>query len=457
MFQLESRGKIKPNIILINCDDLGYGDLGCYGSRVNHTPGIDYMAANGLRMTDFYMASPVCSPSRGAMLTGCYPPRIGFDSFEGEWVLFPGQGVGLNPEETTFAKVLRSVGYRTMLIGKWHCGDQEAFLPLNHGFDEYYGLPYSNDMGRQVHQEENPPLPLLSGNTVIEAQPDQRSLTERYVEKASEFIRKNRDNSFFLYLAHMHVHLPLYAGMEFVNRSENGDYGACVEAIDWSVQRVLYELHACGLSEKTLVVFTSDNGGRGDHGGSNAPLRGKKGTTWEGGLRVPCIFYWPGHIKPDVSSELASSLDFYKTFASLAGAPLQQKRETDSLDLTGLLLKAEKSPREQFFYYLKGDLEAVRDREWKLHVAKGGEEAYSLYHICEDPGECCDVLYRYPEVAKRLYEEVKLCRARLGDTVTGVSGSEIRPIGTVETPQPLTEYDENHPYMVMMYDRDEVG
>ena len=176
---MESRVDKRPNIILINCDDLGYGDLGCYGSKVNRTPTIDYLAQNGLQLTDFYMASPVCSPSRGAMLTGCYPPRIGFESFEGEWVLFPGQGVGLSKEETTFADVLKSVGYRTKIIGKWHCGDQPEFLPLEHGFDEFYGLPYSNDMGRQITREDNPPLPLLAGKDVIEEQPDQRTLTER--------------------------------------------------------------------------------------------------------------------------------------------------------------------------------------------------------------------------------------------------------------------------------------
>ena len=454
---MESKDNRKPNIILINCDDLGYGDLGCYGSKVNKTPAIDYLAEHGLKMTDFYMASPVCSPSRGAMLTGCYPPRIGFESFEGEWVLFPGQGVGLSREETTIADVLKGAGYRTKIIGKWHCGDQEEFLPQQHGFEEYYGLPYSNDMGRQVSREDNPPLPLIQGNEVIEEQPDQRTLTERYVEKAKEFIRRNKNEKFFLYLAHMHVHLPLYAGAEFAKKSENGDFGACVEAIDWSVRVILWELRKWKLEENTLIVFTSDNGGRGDHGGSNGPLKGKKGTTWEGGQRVPCIFYWKDHISPGVSRELTTSLDFFRTFAHIAGGRIQEEKKIDSLDLTELLLEGKASPRKVFYYYIKGDLEAVRDSRWKLHVAKNGKAVQLLYEIAEDPGEKENLYEKYPEVVKRLECTLHVCREELGDTVRGIKGKAVRPIGRVDDPKPLTEYDENSPYVVMMYDRDEIG
>lgn len=286
----------KPNIILINCDDLGYGDLGCYGSKVNKSPNIDLLAKEGMMFTDFYSASPVCSPSRGALMTGCYPIRIGFESFEGDQVLFPGHPVGLNRSEFTIPQMLKEVGYTSMIIGKWHCGDQEEFLPLQYGFDRYYGLPYSNDMGRQRRkqgiQEEldkrYPPLPLIYNDKVIQEQPDQRSLIERYVEHANMFIRENKGKSFFLYFAPLQVHLPLYAPLRFVDESQNGDFGACVAAVDWALAAMVQELKYQGIYENTLLIFTSDNGSRGDHGASNAPLRGRKGFTYEGGMRVPC-------------------------------------------------------------------------------------------------------------------------------------------------------------------------
>lgn len=454
---MESKDRKRPNIILMNCDDLGYGDVGCYGSKVNKTPAIDYLAEHGTKLTDFYMASPVCSPSRGAMMTGCYPPRIGFDNFDGEWVLFPGQGVGLSKKETTIAEVLKQSGYRTKIIGKWHCGDQEEFLPTNHGFDEYYGLPYSNDMGIQAGGVIRTPLPLLKDKEVIEEQPDQRTITERYVERAKIFLRENRNRPFFLYFAHMHVHLPLYAGAEFVKKSENGDFGACVSAIDWSVRALLEELRYLGLEEDTMIVFTSDNGGRGDHGGSNAPLRGKKGTTWEGGQRVPCIFYWPGKIPVRTSNELVTSLDFFKTFARIAGVEYQEKQKMDGMDLTDFLFHGAKSPREWFFYYIKGDLEAVRNSRWKLHVSKEKKTVQLLYDLKLDLAETENLYDRYPEIVKELKEQLDACRRELGDTATGVKGKEVRDIGRVENPKPLTEYDANHPYVVMMYDREEIG
>ena len=255
----------RPNVLLINCDDLGYGDLGCYGSTRNATPAIDQLADEGIRCTSFYMASPVCSPSRAALLTGCYPPRISFGSFEGLPVLFPGQPLGLPQSEISLARVLSDAGYRTQMIGKWHCGDQPGFLPVNHGFDHYFGLPYSNDMGRQANTPEFlgslPPLPLLLDDEVIEQQPDQRSLTGRYVAEA---LRDAKGGPFFLYLAHMYVHLPIYVQPDFLERSRNGLYGAAVESIDWATSALLDELSVLDLDGQTIVIFTSDNGSLGD-------------------------------------------------------------------------------------------------------------------------------------------------------------------------------------------------
>ena len=449
----------KPNIILINCDDLGYGDLGCYGSEVNRTPAIDKMADNGIRFTDFYMASPVCSPSRGAMMTGCYPPRIGFGTFEGKVVLFPGQGVGLNPKEKTIASVLKDAGYRTMLVGKWHCGDQLEFLPTRHGFDHYYGLPYSNDMGRQSGSRHGfPPLPLLLDDEVIQQQPDQAALTERYTEQAVRFIREKGDSPFFLYMAHMHVHLPLYAAEHFMKNSLNGPYGACVEAVDWSVSVILDELNRQGISDDTLIIFTSDNGSTGRYNGSNHPLRGRKGSTWEGGQRVPCIMCWPGRIKPGrICDEIVSSIDFYPTLAKVAEANISDDRIIDGIDISGLLFNEEPSPRKTFFYYLRNDLEAVRYENWKLHVKKNGEDICLLFDLVNDIGETTDVKEKHPEIANKLEGYIKECADDIGDEQAGIKGKNIRPAGVVLDPKPLTEYDPDHPYIIAMYDKEEAG
>lgn len=449
----------RPNIILINCDDLGYGDLGCYGSTKNKTPAIDKLAQEGVRLTDFYMASALCSPSRGGMMTGCYPPRIGFGEFEGKWVLFPGQGVGLNPNEKTIAAVLKDAGYSTMLIGKWHCGDQPEFLPLNHGFDSYYGLPYSNDMGRQVNRTHFPPLPLIKDMDVIEQQPDQKSITERYVEQAVWFLRKNKDRPFFLYMAHMHVHLPLYAPDRFVNQSHNGNYGACVECIDWSVNAIVNELEQLGIKDNTLIVFTSDNGSRGDNGASNAPLRGKKATTWEGGFRVPCIMYWNGHIKPgQVLNGIVSSLDFYKTFARLAEAVVPENIINDSFDVSDYMMgNKDESPRETFFFYYMNSLEAVRHRNYKLHVQKNKESVLELYDLESDISETKNVAEDFPDVVAQLNMLMDECRYDIGDSLKGIDGKNVRQKGVINNPKPLTVYREDYPYIEPMYDRDEIG
>ncbi|TVR53583.1 MAG: Cerebroside-sulfatase [Spirochaetaceae bacterium] len=448
--------KNKPNIILINCDDLGWGDPGCYGHPLHATPHIDRLAEEGVRFTDFYMASPVCSPSRGAMMTGCYPARIGFSEFEGKWVLFPGQPVGLNPEEQTIAGLLKEAGYATKLIGKWHCGDQSEFLPTAHGFDEFYGLPYSNDMARQAGLEHQwPPLPLMRNGEVVEQQPDQRSITSRYVEESVRYLRDHRDGPFFLYFAHMHVHLPHYVPERFVAESKNGVYGAAVANIDWATGVLLAELKDLGIDEDTIVIFTSDNGSRNDFGASNGPLRGTKGTTWEGGQRVPCIVRRPGTVPAGrTCSEIATAMDFLPTFAQIAGVSPRTERPIDGKDILPLMLAEPEaqSPHEAFFYHHRNRLEAVRTRRWKLHVRKDDSEMLELYDLIADPGETTDVAAAEPAVVAELSALLDGFRTELGDTATGAPGSGCRPIGRVPVGRPLTEYDPTHPYFMAEYD-----
>jgi len=455
------KARQRPNIILINCDDLGYGDLGCYGSTQNDTPVLDKLAQEGVRFTDFYMASPYCSPSRGAMLTGCYPSRIGFGTFEGREVLFPGQAVGLNPEEVTLATLLQQAGYATKLVGKWHCGDQEEFLPTKHGFDSYYGLPYSNDMGRQYEDDIYPPLPLLRDKEVIQQQPDQSSLTERYVEECVRFMRDKAARPFFLYLAHMYVHVPIYVPDCFLRESRNGRYGAAVAAIDWAAGVILHELEALNLAENTLVIFTSDNGSRNrDEGGSNRPLRGTKGTTWEGGQRVPCLMRWPIVIpEATVCRGLATAMDLYPTLAELGGAHLPPDRIIDGKNILPLMLSAEnaESPHDTFFYYLMDSLEAVRDRQWKLHIRKMDREVRELYDLQADPGETQNLYDSHPEVVQELTRKLDACRRDIGDAATNVRGQQVRSIGRVDNPDTLTHFDPDHPYIIAMYDLKDRG
>ncbi len=455
----------KPNIILINCDDLGYGDIGCYGSTINSTPALDRMAEEGIRFTDFYMAAPVCSPSRGAMMTGCYPRRIGFGSFDGQWVLFPGQPVGLNPDEITIADLLRQQGYATKIVGKWHCGDQPEFLPTRHGFDEYFGIPYSNDMGRQTGRKDwnYAPLPLLRNEEVIQQQPDQSALTERYAEESVKFIRDHQTQPFFLYLAHMHVHLPLYAPARFIRESQNGTYGAAVACVDWVAAVLLHELAQLGIDDNTLVIFTSDNGARGDHGGSNAPLRGGKCTTWEGGMRLPCIMRWPGHIPAGtVSDAIVTSMDFLPTFTALAGGVEPTDRIIDGKDISSLILGTENaSPHETFFYYRCDDLEAVRHGDWKLFLQrwdgtiKSERKVCELYNLKNDISETNNVADLYPNIVKELQTIADECRQDLGDGT--IPGANCRPIGRVEHGKTLTEFNPDHPYIEAMYDLSDSG
>ncbi len=454
----------RPNIILINCDDLGYGDVGCYGSTRHSTPHLDRLASEGMRLTDFYMASAVCSPSRGAMMTGCYPQRIGLGTGDnGSVVLFPGDAVGLSPDEITIASLLKEQGYATQLVGKWHLGDQPEFLPTRHGFDHYYGLPYSNDMGRQAGREDRwPPLPLLRDEEVIQAQPDQEGLNERYVEESVRFIRGHAKEPFFLYLAHMHVHLPLYAAARFMEQSRNGPYGACVEAIDWSVGVLLAELRNLGLDDNTIVLFTSDNGSRTKEGGSNDPLRGTKASTWEGGFRLPLIARWPGQIEAgSTCGELATSMDLLPTLARLAGTQEPQDRTIDGRDLAALWRgePGATSPHETFFYYWKDSLHAVRDERWKLHLRRGRDEepVRELYDLQTDLGETTNVVDQHADVVGRLLAHVERAQADLGCEASGIDGSGRRPCGRVTEAQTLTTYDPDHPYIIAMYDLTDAG
>ncbi len=457
----------RPNIVLINCDDLGYGDLGCYGSELNSTPALDRMAAEGTRFTDCYAASPVCSPSRGALLTGSYPPRIGFGSFDGMPVLFPGQPVGLDPSEHTIGSVLRDAGYATLMVGKWHCGDQAEFLPTRHGFDHYLGLPYSNDMGRQAgtpttesgDQVGYPPLPLLDDEVVLEQQPDQTGLTTRYVDEVRRFLRTHRDQPFFVYLAHMYVHLPIYVQEEFRRRSRNGAYGAAVSAIDWATDVILHELEELGLDERTMVIFTSDNGALArDDGGSNAPLRGAKASTWEGGQRVPLIVRWPGHVPAGATTDaVTTTMDLLPTFAALAGVDLAPDRVIDGHDLSDVLFGGEHSGHDEFAYYWMNDLHAVRSGRWKLHVARGGAACTELYDLADDVAETTDLGSAQPEQVARLQELADDYRRRLGDARLGITGEAVRPIGRVVVGRPLTTYDADHPYYAAEYDLPDRG
>jgi len=444
----------RPNIILINADDLGYGDLGCYGSERNSTPVLDGMAEQGLRLSDFYMAAPVCTPSRAAMLTGCYAQRVDMQSSDKDaWVLFPGDAKGLNPEETTLGSALKARGYATQLVGKWHLGDQPDVLPTRHGFDDYYGLPYSNDMGRQTGREHYPPLPLLDGDAVIQQQPDQASLTERYVERAVRFMREHRDEPFFIYFAHMYVHLPLYAPKRFLDQSRNGSYGAAVECIDWATGVLMHELKQLSLDRNTLVIFTSDNGSRArEEGGSNLPLRGRKGQTYEGGMRVPGIFHWPGVIAPGESSQLCTAMDLLPTLAKLTGASLSN-RQIDGEDISPLLLGQRDADRPRTLcFFLQQRFEAVRHGDWKLHL-----ERRELYNLANDIAEAHNVIDGHPDVVAELDAIADNYRRQLGDSITGVEGNAVRKARYVSDPKPLTEYDANHPYIMAMYDMEDAG
>ncbi len=415
---------LRPNVVVILADDLGYGDLGCYGHPTLRTPRLDRMAAEGQRWTNFYSAAPVCTPSRAALLTGRLPIRNGM-CHDGRRVLFPNSAGGLPREETTLAEALKAAGYATACIGKWHLGHLPQYLPTSRGFDSYFGIPYSNDMdrvadaprGREalVHAKiEYFRCPILRDRQLVERPADQRTITRRYTDEAIRAIRANRDRPFFVYLAHNFPHVPLFASPEFAGRSQRGLYGDVVEEIDAGVGRILDTLRELKLDRRTLVIFSSDNGPWllfDQHGGSAGLLREGKGSTWEGGMREPALFWWPGRIKPGVVTDLGSLLDVFPTCVALAGGKLPADRVLDGVDLSPALLGTGPSPRQAMFFYRDTKLYAVRQGAWKAHfVTRSGygpdkpaaHDPPLVFHLGEDPGEKFNVAKDHPEVIAAL-------------------------------------------------------
>lgn len=415
---------------MIYADDLGSGDLGCYGSPTIRTPNLDSLAAGGIRFTQFYSAAPLCSPSRAALLTGRYPIRSGIN-----FVLFPDSTGGLPDSETTMAEMLRARGYATHITGKWHLGHLPQYLPTRHGFDSYFGIPYSNDMSlrtnpvydeinRQFGRTRNasvmdryktlPGIPLMRNEEVVETEPDQTQITPRYTADATSFIRKSAASGkpFFLYFPHTFPHVPLFASERFRGKSRRGLYGDAVEELDWSVGEVMKTLAALKLEENTLVLFSSDNGGAvslGEHGGSNGALREGKATTWEGGYREPFIANWKGRIKPgQVSAEVASTLDILPTLGRLSGATLPAA-ELDGHDLAPLLWEGKSRPQRDFFYYHAGVLRGMRRGPWKLHVVQ--PERLELYNVETDIGERFNVAAAHPELMAQMRDAMSTHQA----------------------------------------------
>lgn len=458
-FQSHEPKAKSPNIVLFFIDDLGYGDLSVTGALGYKTPNLDRMAAEGTRFTNFMAAQAVCSASRAALLTGCYPNRVGMSG-----ALGPDTGIGLNPKEETIAELVKAQGYATGIFGKWHLGNEQEFLPLQQGFDEYYGVPYSHDMWPLHPAQETskyPPLHWIDGNKQgreLKTLDDISELTPAITEHAVSFIRKNKDKPFFLYVPHPLPHVPLAASSKFKGKSERGIFGDVLMELDWSVGEIMKELKMQGLDKNTLVIFTSDNGpwlNYGDHAGSAGGFREGKGTSFEGGQREPTIMRWPGVVPTGkVSNKLLSAIDILPTIARLTGAKLP-KEKIDGIDFTDLLKGDEsKTPREDFlYYYRKNSLEAVRKHNWKLVFAHPGrtyegslpgkngkpgpapedhEIPKALYNLARDPGERYNVLEQNPEIVAELEKIANAARVDLGDDLQKIAGKNVRPVGHVE-------------------------
>lgn len=457
----------KPNIVLIFMDDMGYGDLSCYGATQYKTPNLDRMAAQGIRFTNFLAAQAVCSASRAGILTGCYPNRVGISG-----ALNPHSEIGLNPAEETIAEVLKKHNYKTAAIGKWHLGRQRQFLPLQQGFDEFLGLPYSNDMWpvyydgtRNIPPDYSrklgfPELPLIKNNDKIKelkTMDDQDGLTTLYTETAVDFIKRNKSNPFFLYLAHSMPHVPLAVSDKFKGKSQQGLFGDVMMEIDWSVGEILKALEDNGIEKNTLVIFTSDNGpwiNFGNHAGSTGGLREGKGNSFEGGQREPCLMKWPEHIiAGSICNKLASTIDILPTLAAITNSTLPEKK-IDGVNILSLMLGDKNAnPRESFlYYYRKNSLEAVRKGTWKLVFAHPGrtyigfkpgldglpgktDENFNfqkgLYDLRRDPGERYDIKEFYPEVVAELKKLADEARLDLGDDIQNIQGLNRREPGRI--------------------------
>jgi arylsulfatase A-like enzyme len=429
----------RPNVVLIFPDDLGYGDVGCYGAKGYATPNIDRLAREGVRFTDFYVPQAICSASRAALLTGRYPNRVGILG-----ALGPGAKNGIRPQELTLGEVFKSRGYATAIYGKWHLGDHDPHLPTDNGFDEYFGLPYSNDMWPNHPTNKTfPPLPLFEGKRIVQTQPDQRMLTTWYTQRSVAFIEKNKDRPFFLYVPHSMPHVPLHVSEKFAGKTTRGVFGDVIEEIDWSVGQILDALRRNHLEDNTLVIFTADNGpwlSYGDHAGSAGGFREGKATTFEGGVREPAIFRWPGKIPAGkVVHEPTMTIDVLPTMARLIGAELPGELVLDGKDIWPLMTAQDgaQSPHNALYFFWNRDLQAVRSGRWKLHLphaypsmtekkgAAGLPGDYrterielSLYDLEADPGESTNVAAEHPDVVERIRKLAEAARREFGEGPT---------------------------------------